>query len=436
MSKQILFSALVLFTFSLLRSQNLPHTSVQSGTKFYVNQLDPQIALCPGDATISELPGTSPSLFKSNGTYRLDSTVYEIPGDEINSWTTNMRVTYTYDSVGYILQRMQYEYGTNGVHIVQKDYTNDSLGRVTNMVQKHCVSGVWAYQWDNTWDYDENGFLTQLLVKIHLDEWTDWAIYYYSYDEWGFLSEVMNYHWSGGQWVNQQIDYYQYDTTGKILSHASTDWWENSYWVNTFKDDYVYNDSENLVSLLNYTWWDEDWHLSDTTAWVWDGFNNLVEKTQVQIQNNYGEILDHYEYFYNNDYTLSDLLLPSILKDTDLYFRHMLTGYNYYWWTDLDSVNTRATYHYSGLDTGWGEIFTKNVRIFPNPVGNAIVIECKPGTSIHTAEIADLRGNTVFRSEIFSQQSLKLDVKPLPPGIYIVRIQTNKGILNEKIVKR
>jgi hypothetical protein len=114
----------------------------------------------------------------------------------------------------------------------------------------------------------------------------------------------------------------------------------------------------------------------------------------------------------------------------------MLTGYNYYWWTDLDSVNTRATYHYSGLATGWGEIFTKNVRIFPNPVGNAIVIECKPGTSIHTAEIADLRGNTVIRSENFSRQSLKLDVKPLLPGIYIVRIQTNKGILNEKIVKR
>jgi hypothetical protein len=148
MSKQILFSALVLFSFSPIRSQNLPHTSVISGTKFYVNQHDPKIALFADDAIISELPGTSLSLFKSNDTNRLDSTIYENPGDEINSWTTEMRVTFTYDSDGYILQRMQYEYETNGVHIVQKDYTNDSLSRITKMVQKHSVSEVWDYQWD------------------------------------------------------------------------------------------------------------------------------------------------------------------------------------------------------------------------------------------------------------------------------------------------
>lgn len=437
MTKRILLSALILFSYSLLRSQDLTHIPANSGTKFYLNPINPQIEQFQVYETISEPTGNSPSLFNKNGTYRLDSTIYEIPGDEINSWTTDMRITYTYDSIGYIQQRMQYEYTSNGVHIVQKDYTNDSLGRVTNMVQKHCVSGVWVNQWDYDWDYDDSGLLTQLLVKDYYENsWTDWAIYYYSYDEWGHLSEVVNNHWNGNEWENAHVDYYQYDTIGKILSRYSTEWWENSYWVNTFKMDYVYNDSGNLVSLLDYTYWDDSWHLSDTTAWAWDNFNNLAEKTKVQIQNNYGEVLWHYEYFYNNDYSQSDLLLPSILTDNDLYFRHMVTGYNYYWWTDLDSVNTKATYYYTGLDLGLAENIAEDVRIFPNPVGNAIVIECISGNSILSAEIADLKGNTVIRSEYSKQQSLKLDVKRLDPGIYIIRIQTDKGILNKKIVKR
>lgn len=436
MTKRILYSALLVVSFSPLRSQNLSQTSVNSGTEFYFNQIDPQMAITPVNASISDLPCAFPFLSGKDGTFRLDSTIYEIPGEEINSWTTDMRVIYTYDSCGNIQQRMQYEYMTNNVHITQQDYSNDSFGRVTHMVQKQYVSGGWVNQWDKTWNYDENGLLTQLLVKeYHENSWTDWAVYYYSYDEWGYLSEVVNNHWTGNEWENAHVDYYQYDTTGKILSRSSTDWWENSYWVNTFKMDYVYNDSGNLVSLLDYTWWDNGWHLSDTIAWAWDNFNNLAEKTKVQIQNNYGEVLWRYEYFYNNDYSQSDLVLPSILTDNDLYFRHMVFGYNYYWWTDLDSVNTKATYYYSGLNLGLRENLIEDVRIFPNPVDNAIEIECKPGTSIRRAEIVDLRGNIVIQSKNYRQQDITLNVKHLPSGIYFVRIKTNKGLLNEKIVK-
>ncbi len=93
----------------------------------------------------------------------------------------------------------------------------------------------------------------------------------------------------------------------------------------------------------------------------------------------------------------------------------------------------------TACDTTWigvNEIVNQNdFTIYPNPASTTITIESIKH-QVQSIRIMDVLGREVFRSSKNDVLSTKnIDVSQLLSGIYILQVQTEKGILNKKFVK-
>lgn len=73
----------------------------------------------------------------------------------------------------------------------------------------------------------------------------------------------------------------------------------------------------------------------------------------------------------------------------------------------------------------------KDVRIYPNPVQGALYIDTH--LQIERCEIFDLHGRLVYSS---SSKKQAIATGDWPTGLYIVRLQTEQGIINKRIIKQ
>jgi len=77
-----------------------------------------------------------------------------------------------------------------------------------------------------------------------------------------------------------------------------------------------------------------------------------------------------------------------------------------------------------------------SVRVYPNPTDGQLSIT-NYELRITNIEVFDLMGKCVFQlSTLNSQLSTQIDISPLPIGMYFMRIQTEKGIITKKVVKK
>lgn len=76
----------------------------------------------------------------------------------------------------------------------------------------------------------------------------------------------------------------------------------------------------------------------------------------------------------------------------------------------------------------------KYFRIYPNPTKNLITINNQKGYTLETIEIIGIDGKTYISSTI-DAPSTQLSLENLPNGTYIIKLQTDIGILFDKIVK-
>ncbi|MFC7443644.1 DUF7619 domain-containing protein [Mesoflavibacter profundi] len=72
------------------------------------------------------------------------------------------------------------------------------------------------------------------------------------------------------------------------------------------------------------------------------------------------------------------------------------------------------------------------VKVFPNPTNNNIFIEAIKGVEIYTIEVIDISGKELLRLKNVNNCNLL----GLTSGIYFLKIQTNKGEVNKKIIKK
>jgi hypothetical protein len=73
------------------------------------------------------------------------------------------------------------------------------------------------------------------------------------------------------------------------------------------------------------------------------------------------------------------------------------------------------------------------MQIFPNPASDRITIKLAE-EGINTLHLIDLRGRVLLQ-ETLSGQNNTLNVSSLGPGVYFIRIQSNKGSVTKKLIK-
>ncbi len=84
---------------------------------------------------------------------------------------------------------------------------------------------------------------------------------------------------------------------------------------------------------------------------------------------------------------------------------------------------------------GVGDVQTAKLSLFPNPAEDRFTIQTTVGT-INSVEILDLKGSILYAEENIANQIKTVQTENLSAGIYLVRITTENGIANKKLIIR
>jgi len=129
--------------------------------------------------------------------------------------------------------------------------------------------------------------------------------------------------------------------------------------------------------------------------------------------------------------------------------------------TNVDIRNILAATAFDYGDEGWDSFFgfgminavgaveaalgiTANTRelsasevmdIYPNPTADRLFIDMKIDAREINAEIIDITGKRVKSISLGNAQKLHINVGDLNRGVYIIRIQTDKGLVSAKFIK-
>lgn len=112
-----------------------------------------------------------------------------------------------------------------------------------------------------------------------------------------------------------------------------------------------------------------------------------------------------------------------------------LGGINYF---SISSDNHYYLDDFYFTDDDWwcyisvDEIESEKFTISPNPVRDILYIDNSSRFEIESIQVYDVMGRAVFRTDNLSKQ---LDVSSLKAGAYLIKIETDIGVVTKKIIK-
>ncbi|MDX1317143.1 MAG: T9SS type A sorting domain-containing protein [Xanthomarina gelatinilytica] len=77
------------------------------------------------------------------------------------------------------------------------------------------------------------------------------------------------------------------------------------------------------------------------------------------------------------------------------------------------------------------EFSLSNVSVFPNPVQDELNIQLHNSITVKQVSVYSITGQVVLKA----QNTRKLDVSDLSPGVYLMKIETDRGDVTRKIIK-
>ncbi|MCC6369733.1 MAG: T9SS type A sorting domain-containing protein [Bacteroidia bacterium] len=142
------------------------------------------------------------------------------------------------------------------------------------------------------------------------------------------------------------------------------------------------------------------------------------------------------QWYYNDVLNIwtSDNSLPSFGRKGGMC---VAAGERFYYSCGIDKTDTR-------LNQTWmtdvplslaKSITTEDLKIFPNPVTDALQIEMKSGLC-HRLEIKDVTGQLLLQRANLGESTMMLDVSAFEPGVYFIDMYGDSGrICTKKIIK-
>jgi hypothetical protein len=78
--------------------------------------------------------------------------------------------------------------------------------------------------------------------------------------------------------------------------------------------------------------------------------------------------------------------------------------------------------------------FSRNITIYPNPVDDVINIKCEK-SNMQSVAIFDIFGKMLINMPVSNKNQISINTTTLPKGSFILKINTDKGVVSHKIVK-
>jgi len=322
------------------------------------------------------------NIYNSDG--NLESVLWESFNTSLNVWVKDAKDVYNYDSLGNrIFHLHQYFNGHDFVNLFKTDNYFEGTNLISS-VNQHWVDSVWVKS-------------SKMINIINSDNLKDTTLFQ---------------DWKNNQWVNYQMNIYEYDEKFNIISNLAKRWqednllnfgmgtfeydinnncvlenWEiaiNNNWENWFRIFYEYDNSNNLIHLFGEEW--ENGH------WVPENELLLVTNPDGIL---YGYLAKEIFLFYSN---------PTIVRSEN----NLTNGFNLF-------------------------------QNFPNPFNPTTTISY----SIKEKGFVQLKVHDVLGKEILTlineekpqgKYSVKFNGNNLPSGVYFYTLRVNNYVQSRKMV--
>ncbi len=450
------------FESKLFKSENQKHSS------FFKKRI--QLGEGSDRSKLFHKRGTKSLDFSLATKQKLDSLIFQDFDENLNDWLDYEKLEYSYDSHGWVMNKIQSEkgigtwipywknewaYNANGllsrevsfhfdiysskwIRIRKNDFEYDEAGNMTVEQSYHWNSELnqWDIRYKYEYTYNSNSTI-QLSTSSHWDtELNQWLVYYkmeFTYDENDNLYFQQGYVWDEdiSQWILDMKIEYAYNVVGDWDMLLGYNWDKDSgQWILFGKLEFVY-DSNNILVLISLFDWDdnlEDWIGDYKAEYIYDFNENVVESNEYVWNETSGE----WEYdiqndlSYDNSFSYDDLVLPSEIKEDSQmwgvnFYNHMLTNLisSYYNDTLLEDQE-KVELYYSSIEVGIGENQMISATVYPNPATDYVSFRLDEGPRKMQVEIIDMFGKVVLSQQISNTE--QISVQQLKPALYFYRL--------------
>jgi len=342
------------------------------------------------DISTGEYLSANRQTYQYTNSWKKEYILVETWNKTTQSWTNSRQNFYTYDENDHL---SLYEY-----QIWYNDQWENSQRQEFIFTAENLLLSFKMLYWDS-----------------NNQEWVYNNAQIYTYDENGYLSELIKQRWGSSQsWINDLRETYTFDSTGYFIGKQSQSWDENlSDWLNKGLYTYTRNTNNQILSLLYQIW--------DT------GNNTWVNST-----------LNTYEYTPGGHLSYYSI---SIWGESDWqpYFSPVFFNYDEIIRTTYYCAELTAYYHsVTGISDreNTPRVFSL-YQNYPNPFNPATSIEYRLSRGgFVTIRVYNTLGQEVAvlvnQNKTAGKHSVTFDAGHLSSGMYIYKMSVDERIISVK----
>jgi hypothetical protein len=376
------------------------------------------------------------------------------------TWLQESNSIYTYDAGGRLTQRL-YQDPITAANLSRDVIVYDAQGNETENRSEQWVNNAWEigdgyktmrtyntqgrateaifHSWNTNmvqWDisdreqttYDANNQITSITYSSWQNNtWEPMDRIVFSNPN-GVASGVLVQVYDGGTWTddsraNNVTWHVLYDTPASYTMEI----YDNSTWMNDEKYSSVYDANGGHVGLY------QSWN-SMTNTWV----NSFRETETIDVNQNFNgwrnEAWNPSNNTWNNMSEEQEVLSYTGMDVTQRIFRDSYNLTNTLTDTRKEVYSNFQTFAVSGLKNLLPEAA---VTVFPNPATDLLHITFPQnnGTAFK-ATLTDITGKTCLAPAIKNTETNQVDISTLPKGVYLLKLQSDKGTAVKRIVKQ
>jgi len=349
---------------------------------------------------------------------RLDSMVYKISDLRISQTINDSKSEYVYNSIGNVILEISFSWDItenrwNNSYKIEYTYNNDGL-KIKSL----------GFVWD-----------------LEMNQWVNTYLEEFTYNDQKMLSIQLSSSWNEdlNLWKLISKTEFQYDSNNNYKQKLDSNWDDDNKKLQTIgKTEFSYSDNGKIINEIYYVLKSFVWMQSGKYDYNYDANGNMFQEIEYywyEITNQWLEV-QKTEYFFDNYYAFSDLLLPFDVVQS--FFGHMITNGNSFGWDPVtnrwDDTNVDVfILSYSSVNIST-TTETQNIglTIYPNPAKDLVTFELQGFTKKVSIELFDVKGNKVLTQQLPAHK--QISISQLNSGMYFYKINQDSKILSGKIM--
>ena len=353
---------------------------------------------------------------------------------------------YTYDANGRVVER----------HLLEWDNSTSQWGEKSKEITSYTTTSytITSFIWDvstSLWSkinkketlLNQNSLDSLTLSYSWNNQWNLNSRTHYTYNSNNDITLSLREVKNGNNWVNNGKTEWTYDANYNLLKASNFIWdSQNNVYINSYIHKSGYDSQNNRIYDVDasYDISNSSWNYYDSTIYTYSANADLDSSFDYSWNGTSGswELESKSLMTYDNNYALSDLILPMAMFDDDdlMYFNHMLTKMEGYGNSNgpWELAFVYDIYYSDFVAISIDQAESNSISIAPNPAQDYFMVNME-GQQLIDINIYDATGRLVKTQENTSDS--KINIRDLKSGIYFLQIiDAKKQVYSSKLIKR